>query len=293
MRALSSIVVGIDFSECSRVALIHALRMASWSNAALHPVHVIETTTLDYVDDEAGLGPQQTLQHQIHDSLVEEATRRWQAFAEVVPSARGLAIEVFVGSRLAGIRRQLERHAADLLVLGAFGAGKPHVGLGTVASGCIRGVPIDVLVVRDNYREAFHTVAVGIDFSEESRSALESAALVAHHDHARLHAVHVAPDDAHNYARLQSELEPRLRDFVADATARYPGLDARCHMYPCAAYRSGILEFASLVNADLVVIGARGRTRLRDVVLGSTAEKVLRDSIVAVWTAKAARSPTG
>jgi nucleotide-binding universal stress UspA family protein len=38
----------------------------------------------------------------------------------------------------------------------------------------------------------------------------------------------------------------------------------------------------------VVVLGTRGRTNLRDVVLGSTAEKVLRDSLIAVWACKPA-----
>ena len=51
-------------------------------------------------------------------------------------------------------------------------------------------------------------------------------------------------------------------------------------------YRSGVLEFAALVNADVVAVGTRGRSNLRDVVLGSTAEKVLRDSVCAVLAVK-------
>jgi len=43
-----------------------------------------------------------------------------------------------------------------------------------------------------------------------------------------------------------------------------------------------------------VVVGTRGRTNLRDFVLGSTAEKVLRDSRIAVWACKPAEDlPTG
>lgn len=175
-------------------------------------------------------------------------------------------------------------------MLGAVGATRPNTGMGTVASGCIRGVPTDVLVVRDNYREPFHTIAVGIDFSENCRPALESAAFVAHHEGARLHAVHVAPGNSDSYARLRDELGPQLQAFVTTATDLYPGLDVRCHVYPYSGHRSGILEYAALVNADLVVVGTRGRSNLRDVALGSTAEKVLRDSVVAVWAAKPAQA---
>lgn len=57
-------------------------------------------------------------------------------------------------------------------------------------------------------------------------------------------------------------------------------------MFPYRGHRSGLLEFCAVVNADLLSIGTRGRTNLRDVVLGSTAEKVVRDSVCAVWASK-------
>ena len=47
----------------------------------------------------------------------------------------------------------------------------------------------------------------------------------------------------------------------------------------------GITEFTKQVDGALVVLGTRGRTNLRDVLLGSTAERVVRDapcSILAV-----------
>jgi nucleotide-binding universal stress UspA family protein len=283
MTEPSSIVVGVDFSECSRAALVHALRIASWSRAALHAVHVVETNRIDRVEDEAQLT---WLPREIHARHVQDARNRWAAFSEATTGARDLPFDVCVGSIMAGIRQQLIRDRADLLVLGAYGATKPNVGIGTVASGCIRAVPVDVLLVRDNHTEPFQTVAVGIDFSDESRRALESAARLAHHDGAKLQAVYVAEDDPGMPARLCSDLELLLRSFVTAVTDRCPGLDVACNVYAQSGHRSGILEFASLVNADLIAIGKKGRTNLREVLLGSTAEKVLRDSAIAVLAAK-------
>ena len=142
--------------------------------------------------------------------------------------------------------------------------------------------------MRDDHRAPFRSIVVGIDFSANCRPALEAAAMVAHHDGAIVHAVHVAPHNLDTYAHLRHELGPRLRAFVMAITSRYPGLDARSEVYPYSGYRSGILEFAALVNADIVAVGTKGHSALRDVVLGSTAEKVLRDSTVAVWAAKPA-----
>lgn len=282
MEGMASIVVGLDFSTCSRVALGHAQRVAAWAGAQVHPVHVVDAP-IDEIREDAALTP---MQREIRASLVENAHRRWDAFVESISEGSGLRLEVTVAHRLVGIRQQLDRHSADLLVLGAYGDERPSVGMGTLASACVRSLPIDVLIVRDNYRDPFRTVVAGIDFSPASRRALEVASLIAHGEGAKLYAAHVVPDSVDSYARLRAELGPDLNAFVNEVTCRYPGLEVHAKVFPYSGYRSGVLEFAALVNADLVAVGTRGRSNLRDIVLGSTAEKILRDSVCAVLAVK-------
>jgi len=282
MKGLASIVVGLDFSECSRVALGHAQRVASWAGAQVHPVHVVDAP-IDEVREDAALT---AMQRGIREGLVEDARKRWDAFVEGSPGASDLGLDVCVAHRLVGIRQQLEYHKADLLVLGAFGDERPSVGMGTLASACVRNVPTDVLIVRDSYRDPFRTVVVGIDFSVTCQRALEAASLIAHGEGAKLYAAHVVPARAETFARLRNELGPNLDAFVNETTCKYPGLEVHAKVFPYSGYRSGVLEFAALVNADLVAVGTRGRSNLRDVVLGSTAEKILRDSVCAVLAAK-------
>jgi len=145
MKALTSIVVGLDFSECSRAALIHAARFASWSHATVHPVHVVDAQIND-MDEEA---PVTAAELELHASAVEHAERQWDAFAAGVPGAGEFRLDVYVTHRLAGIRHQVDRYEANLLVLGAHGESKPHVGIGTLISSCIRDVPTDVLIARN------------------------------------------------------------------------------------------------------------------------------------------------
>jgi nucleotide-binding universal stress UspA family protein len=282
MKGLESIVVGLDFSDCSRAALAHAQRVASWAGAQVHPVHVVDTL-VDEIREDAALDE---MQRGIHAGLLRDARKRWDSFVEGVPEASRLQLEVFVARRLVGIRHELARHSADLLVLGAYGDQKPEVGMGTLASACVRSVQTDVLIVRDTYRDPFRIVVAGIDFSSTSRRALEMAALIAHGEGAKLYAAHIVPDHLESYARLRTGLGPELDAFVDETTCKYPGLEKQAKVFPYSGYRSGILEFAALVNADLVAVGTRGRSNLRDVVLGSTAEKVLRDSVCAVLAVK-------
>jgi universal stress protein E len=282
MKGLASIVVGLDFSECSRVALGHAQRVASWAGAQVHPVHVVDAPA-DEMPEEAALT---AMQRGIREGLVEDARRRWDAFIEGTPGASDLRLDACVAHRLVGIRQYLDHHKADLLVLGAFGEERPNVGMGTLASSCIRGVPTDVLIVRDTYRKPFRTVVVGIDFSATCQRALEAAALVANGDCARLYAVYVESTKAEAYAWVHGDAPLNLQSFVKPTADRYPELEVHAKVFPYLGHRSGVLEFAALVNADLIAVGTRGRSNLRDVVLGSTAEKVVRDSVCAVWAAK-------
>ena len=111
MEGMASIVVGLDFSECSRVALGHAQRLASWAGAQVHPVHIVDTL-IDEILDDATLTP---MQRGIHAGLVEDARKKWNAFIKGTPEASRLDLDVAVSHRLVGIRQQLDRHNADLL----------------------------------------------------------------------------------------------------------------------------------------------------------------------------------
>ena len=277
MSKLSSIVVGIDFSDSSRVALGHAARIARWSGAALHAVHIVETG--DHPLPSATLT---RLQQEIRAGLEDDARRRWPDFARGMVDADELALDIRFGSRFGGMYQSVLDQGADLLVLGAVGQARPNVGLGTLASGCIRGLPADVLVVRDDFHGPFRTVVVGVDFSETSRRALQAGAMLAANEAAILRVVFVVPD-ARGAEMPSQEIGQELEMFTRSATDAWPDLAVRCDVYPHAGHRSGILEFATAVHGDIVVVGTRGRTNLRDVVLGSTAEKVLRDSLIAVW----------
>jgi nucleotide-binding universal stress UspA family protein len=276
MEGLQSIVVGLDFSECSRVALRHARRIASWAEATVRAVHVVAATA-----DEMGEAAQE-----YRSGLLADARKQWRVWTEEMPEASEVELDICVASRLAGIRQTLQRYQADLLIIGAHGEGSPNVGLGTLASACIRSVPTDVLVVRATHPHPFRIVVVGIDFSDTSQRALVAAARVADGERASLHAVHVEPPLVDTYAHLRSDLAPGLESFVRATTSRHPELEVSSRIFLHTGHRSGVLAYAEQVHADLVVVGTKGHTNLHDVVLGSTAEKVLRDSVCAVWAVK-------
>jgi len=305
VRAISSIVVGTDFTPCSAVALGQAIRIAGWSvgaggsEAKVHVVHVIDTTVV--IELETALSE---FQQGIRDGLTKDAAKAWADFAKTIPGAAGLPIEVSINNRIVGILRRAREDKADLLVMGALGHRAPDVGMGTVSTACVRKSMTDVLLVRDTANAKgtapFKAIVAAVDFSPTSLRAVERAALFAARDGAELHLLHVfsppwgelhyraptplAPE--HQQKQYRDGLERRLAEFCRPALEPHGALRSTLAIYDYSGHRSGIVEYAGKVGADLIVLGTRGRTNLRDLLLGSTAEKALEESRCSILAIK-------
>jgi len=283
----ASIVVGTDFTSCSAVAVGQALRLAALSCASVHIVHVIDTIVV--IEIESVLSP---VQQGIRDGLTADAEKAWTAFAANIPGAAAHPVDVLINNRVVGILNHAREHGADLVVMGAFGDRRAAVGFGTVATACVRKSTADVLLVRETQAGPFKKVVAAVDFSETSARALARAARMAARDGAELHVLHVfaapwhqlhykAPttlDQPHLQKQYRDVLERRLADFVLPISRAHDGLVVRPVCYDHQGHRSGIVEYARSVSADLIVLGTRGRSNVRDILLGSTAEKALAES---------------
>lgn len=297
-RPIRSVLVGTDFSTCSAAAVSQALRIAGWSGAQVHVVHVIDTTVVIEIEDSLS-----NLQQNIRASLIKDAQAEWTRFASTIPGgAAGLAIEVEINNRVAGILNRAHQVNADILVMGVFGDRKPDVGVGTIASGCVRRSLSDVLLVRETHTSSFRRIVAAVDFSEGSLRALTRAADFASMDGAEVHALHVtgSPWRALQYltnpdastSRPEAETadrakqETRLSDFIRPIVAAFPAVRFSPALIEEAGHRSGIVEYARTVSADLIALGTRGRSNLHDILLGSTAEKVLTQSPCSILAVK-------
>ena len=94
-----------------------------------------------------------------------------------------------------------------------------------------------------------------------------------------------APDYGDLTARLRESATAALAKAVASLGKDGGGVKIEQSVVEEFSYGRGICEYAKERAADLVVIGTHGHTNLRYMLLGSTAEKVLREvhcSVLAV-----------
>jgi len=298
MNKLKSILAGVDFSECSQAAMRQAVRMAHWNEARLQVLHCVEYVTLS---DRAWAShiPQERLERE----AVAEAQRslhRWLAECEAGPHAQAL---VDLGTPIDRLIHHTGETSADLLVLGVTGFSMIPMGAGTLATKCLRKVPAKVMLVHERHSGPFRNIVAAVDFSEQSREAVTQALRVAAQDEAVVHFLHVftgswgryalVPDawevDESKAVQYRQALEQRLREFVGDTAGR----QCRFTVVEASNHGHGIGEYARRIHADLVVLGAKGRSNLSYVLLGSTVERLLREIPCSALVVRSATAAAG
>jgi nucleotide-binding universal stress UspA family protein len=120
-------------------------------------------------------------------------------------------------------------------------------------------------------------ILVATDFSPRSDRALRRASLIARKTGSAITLVHVI--DAELPERLSRPTEIAASDALADSIATlksHDGIDAEWRVVVADGH-SGILAAADEGSADLIVVGPH-RSRFRDVFVGTTAERLVRQS---------------
>jgi nucleotide-binding universal stress UspA family protein len=302
MNKLETILVGVDFSECSRSALEQAVRLARWNNASLSVIHVMDSSAQNNSLPE--FPPELDQWRRLNRELAISRLADWTREAG---APTGHSREVMNGTPLDVLLEQTRSRHADLLVLGITGDSLLPYGAGTLATKCLRKTATKVMLVKQAHPRPFRRIVGCVDFSETAKEVVKQALRVAGQDQAELHFLHVFQAEWNNWSSrsqlaaladfeksYRAILENNLRQFAAvpeETPAIYSVTQAKTHGH-------GIAEYCRSVDADLVVLGTRGRTALQYMLLGSTVERLLKEipcSVLAVRppAAAAEKAPAG
>jgi nucleotide-binding universal stress UspA family protein len=139
-------------------------------------------------------------------------------------------------------------------------------------------------------RPTIRNILVPIDFSKMSIQAIKTASRLARRFAASIHLAHVRPFDYAGFSAPAPPIVPfSFMPYEQDAErgvarelnalAREYGVSApTCHVLSGAPPFDEICRVAQRIPADLIVMPTHGRTGLKHVFLGSTAEKIVRHS---------------
>jgi nucleotide-binding universal stress UspA family protein len=295
MLAPVKILAAIDFGDSSLEALRQGHALAETLRGELAVCHVLPA-----VPEISALFPERS--RDLSPELTADAEAARRAVIDHARDKLGLELgSVFIdrGAPYAEIVRRAESFGADYIAIGTHGrTGFARLVLGSVAERVARHAHCSVLVARPVQRSGI--VLVATDLSEASLPAIAEGGAAAARRGARLvvaSAIEWADPAAVSVSGLigvapvlpppevQQEMRDGLRATLEQAMLA-AGVKGEARVLE-GAPASEIVRAADELSAELVVIGARGRTGLLRLALGGVAERVIRAtsaSVLAVRT---------
>lgn len=284
------IIVGIDDSPAAKVAIQWATREAELRNAPLTLVHAISPDVATWLNKPLPPGLARWQRDHGHQ-LVEDALKVIEEAAERGGPA-GLGSEIVPSAAVPALVDMSKD--AEMVVTGCHGSGRwPGRPLGSVSSGLLRYAHCPVAIVHDEDASAPDRAAapvlVGIDGSRASEFATGLAFDETSRRHTGLVAAHSWSDvdvsewPGIDWPATQSMAEQVLAERLAGWQEQYPDVSvsrvvARDQPARQLVQRSG--------EAQLVVVGSRGRGGFAGMVVGSVAESVAQLARVPVIVAR-------
>jgi nucleotide-binding universal stress UspA family protein len=294
------ILVATDFSEHAAAALHQAVHLAQLMGSALTVVHVIQGVAWaveSRVYEASWRIPAAEIK-KVERKLRQQAEER---LAEVIAPYRSVQQNiralVLVGKPFFEIARAVQQMKYDLVVAGTLGSsGIKRLLVGSTAERLVRNCPSPVWIVKPGHAGGVRSILVAVDYSEVSAKGLRLGAFLARRFGAALSVMHVLrtivqmPEGAADLGlRLQRrevrKLEAqRLRDFIG---SEVPGGLAVQEVLGLGEPWQKIGLVARKRDVDLIVMGTIGRAGISGLLIGNTAEKVLRHCDRSILTVKA------
>jgi nucleotide-binding universal stress UspA family protein len=271
---LQRVLVPVDFSELSALALRYAAQLKRCGSARLIVAYAHSFDPPPYFTE----GLLDTLNTQFRQSLdqAEAALRSFAGKQLSLEDATVAEFRVLEAAPADAIRRLTRDVAADLVVMGTHGrSGVNRMMLGSVAERVVRESEAPVLTVRGDTAARVsppHNILCPVNDTAAARGALAAAAGFAHCFGGIVTALH---------AKDASNEIPNLRAWIPDS------IRAQCEIREVVRQGEAASEIVALARetaCDLLVIGAEHRLFFDATVLGSTAARVVRHAPCPVLT---------
>jgi len=298
---LQHILVGTDFTDASLVAIKTALHLARRHGARVTVLHVGS----GYVHEGGWPLFMEISWQQARAEMAQALKMRLERFvAQVDTHDVTVELHVDVGWAPMQLVDRAEEWRCDLTVVSAGNTGPVEAFfLGSTAEELVRIARGDVLIVRDGVKDVFGHIVVGTDFSPNSDAAVEFARTLALGGESVLDLVHVYkdPGEASIFTVASDDDRHRYREHLREQKqAAFDGFLHKHHVERLEHHlltgraSRALCAHAAEAHADLIVVGSHGQGRLRDMFLGSTAEKTVRhaSSSVAVVRMPVQREPS-
>ena len=294
------ILVATDFSPHADAALKQALWLARQTGASVVLAHTLPDlrravhsssykARLDLLYGEGEL-----LQREIRE---KSDAKMHRLIADLNAMDLNIKVETLLGEPFVEITHAVQQEGYDLVLTGTRGlAAWEQFFVGSTAKRLIRKCPASVWIAKDEHVGPPRVVLAATDFSEASFKAVEQAKWIAQQANAEFHLLHVVdsmdvPEDVISKIpqgsslrdEINAEANKRLESIVQSVGAE--AIPSRLHLAWGTPWKD-VCRTAQNLRADLIALGTVGRSGIKGLLLGNTAEKVLDTCDCSVLTVK-------
>ena len=285
------ILVAVDFSPDAAAALKQAVWLARQTG-----VQIVLAHTIPDLSKSVYWGPyeREMNQRELRDRS-DTAMRRM--IVDLNAMDLDVKFETLLGEPFVEITHAVQEEGYNLVLSGTRGLGKwEHFFVGSTAKRLIRKCPSSVWIVKVGHICPPKVVLAATDFSDVSLKAVKEGLRVAQQASAEFHLLHVVdskdvpedlisriPKGSSLRQEINEEATRRLEEFL-DSLA-VDRTQIQVHLSWGTPWQE-IQRISRHQAADLIVIGTVGRSGIKGLLLGNTAEKVLDTCDCSILTVK-------
>jgi nucleotide-binding universal stress UspA family protein len=274
---LKRILVPTDFSDLSMTALRYAAAMAKHSDAKIMMLHVMQPyehaeILKKIIDFESVV--QKAVEEKMHEISIKQSDLLG------VP----IHVKVVQGKVFEEIEKYATDESVDLIVMPTHGAGAignlERFVLGSNAYRVVHISKAPVITLREaKEKVVFENIVLPLDMTKETKQKVDQAIKIAKVFGSTIHVISVTTffdEYRYNLSEIRSQLL-EVADKVVDS-----GVPAVTAMLRHDDIADSVIDYAKKHNADLVIIMTRQENKLNDLVIGSSARKVITECPVPV-----------
>ena len=273
---IKRILIPTDGSPNSSIALEYGFSLATFFKAEIVGLNVVDIRSLEGpllsdISGSLGFSPIQNYLPQFQQILDSRSDTILELF-KTSCSEKGISAKT---KKMTGIIANIiadEARKADLLIISQHGEHERWSSglLGSTTESVVRKSPIPVLVTPGAYRR-FNNILVAYDGSIESSHALKCALDFFGENSQTIKIVYIAQEE--EKGRM---LAAEIAEIVTPYNLTYESIWLQ------GEAAKEILSFAQRTAMDIIVMGAFGHSRLHDLLLGSTAAYIIRNSVIPI-----------
>jgi nucleotide-binding universal stress UspA family protein len=273
---MKKILVPTDFSKHAHYALKVAAEIAKKNDGEVILLHMLELP--HQAGDAMGSG------HDLPELMLfkNSAIKKLDELM-YDPCLNGTKASKIIQFELAfdGIMNISKINEIDLIVMGSHGAsGFKEMFIGSNAEKVVRNSDIPVLIIKkDQTNFNIDKFVFASDFTDEIKKPFEKVVQFANEFDAELHLVMINTPNSFKPTHIAQEI---MTNFLSNFKVK----KFSTHIYNDTNVENGVLNFAKLINADLIGMSTHGRKGLAHFFNGSISEDLVNHAVRPVVTFK-------